>query len=238
MWYRQDVKEAEVVAESAYDSGNIYQWTEDRKPVPLWAALVGKVGYRLGGQARKPVVKDVRPYWDAQSLTARSITGELSWNASAGVVHIDTARTQAVIGFLSNTPHELETVSLKSANRFGAVWVTAMDGMAPVRSARHLLITAVGPARNTGMEYERTGQMSRMGTPFWRLKSEGAGPALLEAIAGELRIKSGLAGEMKCWTLDVVGRRRDPVPLRVVSGEVVLEMRPEDKTVYYELSVQ
>ena len=43
MWYRQDVKEAEVVAESVYDSESVYQWTEDRKPVPLWAALVGKV---------------------------------------------------------------------------------------------------------------------------------------------------------------------------------------------------
>ncbi len=238
MWYRQDVKEAEVVAESVYDSESVYRWTEDRKPVPLWAALVGKVGYRLDGQPRKPVVQDVRPYWSAPSLTARSITGELSWNASTGVVHIDTARTQAVIGFLSAAPHDLEAVSLKSSNRFGAVWVTAMDGMEPVRSARHLLITAVGPARNTGMEYEQTDQMSRLGTPFWHLKNQGVGPALLEAIAGELRIKSGHAGEMKCWTLDVVGKRRDPVPLRLAAGIVVLQMRPEDKTVYYELSVE
>ncbi len=238
MWHRQDVKEAPVVAESQYAAENIYQWTEDRKPAPLWAALVGKVGYRLAGQPRKPVAQDVRKCWDGQSLTARSITGELSWNASAGVVHIDTPRTQAVIGFLSAAPHKLETVSLKSPNRFGAVWVTAMDGMSPVRSARHLLITAVGPARNTGMDYERTEQISRLGTPLWRLKNEGAGPALLEAITGELRIQSRHAGQMKCWTLDAVGKRLDPVPLRVISGEVVLEMRAEHKTVYYELSAQ
>ena len=113
-----------------------------------------------------------------------------------------------------------------------------MDGMSPVRSARHLLITAVGPARNTGMDYERTEQISRLGTPLWRLKNEGAGPALLEAITGELRIQSRHAGQMKCWTLDAVGKRLDPVPLRVISGEVVLEMRAEHKTVYYELSAQ
>lgn len=44
MWHRQDVEEAPLVAESLYDSENVYDWTEDRKPVPLAAALVGKVG--------------------------------------------------------------------------------------------------------------------------------------------------------------------------------------------------
>jgi hypothetical protein len=238
MWYRQDVKEAKVVAESQYDSTSVYQWTEDRKPVPLWAALVGKVGYRFVSQPRKPVVKDLRKYWDAQSLTARSITGELSWNASAGVIHVDTARTQAVIGFLSAAPHKMAAVSLSSPNRFGAVWVTAMDGLSPIRSARRLLVTAVGPARNTGMEYEQTSQMSRLGAPFWHLKSVGAAPALLEAAVGELRIRSSHARQMKCWALDVVGNRRQRVPVSVEAGELVLGLRAAHQAVYYELAVE
>jgi hypothetical protein len=43
---------------------------------------------------------------------------------------------------------------------------------------------------------------------------------------------------MKCWTLDVVCKRLDLVPLRVESGQVVFDIRTEHKTVYYELSVE
>ncbi len=239
MWYRQDIREAELVAESLYDPETLYQWTEDRKPVPLWAALVGKVGYGFVEQSRQPVVRDIKKYWDASSLTARSITGELSWNASSGVVHVDTPRTQAVIGFLAaNMPHHLEAIHLTSTSQFGSLFVTTMDGLKPIRSARRLLITAVGPANNTGMEYEVTSEMSRLGSPFWHLKSEGRGPALLDAITGELRIRSNNPRHFKCWTLDVTGRRVRQIPVKNESNEIVLEMRAEHKTVYYELAAQ
>ena len=238
MWYRQDLKEADVVAESLYDRSTLRQWSEDRKPVPLWSALVGKVGYRFVEEARKPVVADLRPYWDAASLTARSITGELTWNASAGVVSIDTPRTQAVIGFLSPSPHVLQSVRMDLANRFGAVYVTAMDGMVPITDARSILITAVGPARNTGMEYEQTSEISRLGSNSWHLKQEGTGPALLEAITGELRIRAKNSRRFKCWTLDVTGKRREQVPIKVQNGHIVLDLKASHKTVYYELDAR
>jgi hypothetical protein len=236
MWHRQDVKEADVVAESLYDRKTLGEWSEDQKPVPLWGALVGKVGYRFVDEARKLVVGDLGSYWDAATMTARSATGELAWNASAGVVHIDTPRTQAVIGFLNHSPHTLKTVEMNLANRFGAVYVTAMDGMAPIDEARRILITAVGPARNTGMEYEKTGGKSRMETPMWRLKEAGAGPAMLEAITGELRIRLKNPRRFKCWTLDATGKRREQLPLQVQKGQIVLEMKASQETVYYELA--
>jgi hypothetical protein len=237
MWYRQDVKEAPLAAESLYDSGSVFDWTEDRKPVPLAAALVGKVGYRFVEKGRKPVVNDIGKYWDPQKLMARSMTGELTWDARQGVVHINTPRSQVMVGFLSSQAHILDDVRLKSANRFGAVWVTAMSGLTPIRSARRLLVTAVGPARSAGMEYEQTSKTSRLG-PSWRLKSPGEGPALLEAITGDLRIRHGQAGQVKAWTLDVTGKRRERVPLTVDAGSVVLKMQAEHRTVYYELAVE
>jgi len=128
-------------------------------------------------------------------------------------------------------------VRLASANRFGAVWVTAMAGRAPIASAARLLVTAIGPARSPGMEYERTSQTSRLG-PLWRLKSSGEGAALLEPVAGDLRIRSSHAGELKAWALDVTGKRRGSVPLSVEAGTVVLKMQPEYQTVYYELATK
>jgi hypothetical protein len=183
-------------------------------------------------------VKDIRPYWDPEKRIARSTTGELLWNASAGFVTVNTPRTQAVIGFLSTSPHELATVTLRSPTSFGAVYVTAMDADSPMESARRLLVTAVGPARNTGMEYETTSQTSSLGVPYSRLREAGKSPALLEAVTGQVEIRSRLAGQLKAWTLDIVGNRVHEVPLAVKSNVVILDMQAQAKTVYYEIATE
>jgi hypothetical protein len=236
MWYRGDVKEAELVAESIYDSESTFALKEDVKPLPIAAALVGKVGYRFVRQFRKPVVRDLGTYWNPATRVARSITGELAWDALNGIVTVNTPRTQAAIGFLSVRPHALSTVVIQSSTRFGAVYVTAMDDSAPIRSARRLLVTAVGPARNTGMEYEETSRKSRLGTPYMRVKAVGDAPTLLEAVSGVIEVRSARAGQLKAWTLDVVGKRRKEVGLTAGAGTVRLALEPEDSSVYYELA--
>jgi hypothetical protein len=230
------VAEADIVAESLVDEDGVFTLAEDRKPVPIAAALVGKVGYRFVGQKRPAVVKDMAPYWDAGKRIARSLTGELTWNAADGFVRINTSGTQAVIGFLSTEPHEFMDVRLESATRFGAVYVTAMDGMEPIRRARRILVTAVGPARNTGMEYEPTAQKSQFDGLFRRLKTAGTAPALIEAVTGSMRIRSGQARGIKAWTLDTAGNRVREVPLQSSGGWIRLDLKPEYETVYYELS--
>jgi hypothetical protein len=238
MWHRRDVKEADVVAESVYDPVSVLGLTDDRKPVPIVAALVGKVGYRFVDKARAPLVKDLSPFWDPKNLVARTITGELTWKARPGCVLIDTPRTQAIIGFLSDEPQTLSAVKLDSPTRFGAVYVTAMDGHEPIRAARHLLITAVGPARSTGMEYETTASRSRLAAPLWHLKHPGTTPALLQAVTGEIRIQSDRGKELKAWALDVIGKRIREVSLQVQDGTVRLELRAAYESVYYELSTE
>jgi type 1 glutamine amidotransferase len=238
LWHRQDVREADVVAESLYDPESVFALTEDRKPLPIAAALVGKVGYRFVQGPRKPVVKEIGKNWDPKTLTARSITGELTWNGSDGVVTIDAPRTQAVIGFLGKAEHALGTVRIKSPTDFGAVYVTAMDGDEPVRSARRILITAVGRAKNTGMEYELASKTSRRGGPQWHLKSVGQAPVLLESVAGQIEIRSSHAGQLKAWVLDVVGKRLHEVPLTRKGDRVILDVQPQHKTVYYDLAAE
>jgi hypothetical protein len=239
MWHRGDVKQAELVAESVYTPQSAFEWSADKKPLPLAAALVGKVGYRFVDANRPPVIKDISKWWDADKLLARSITGELTWDAKNGVVHIDTPRTQAVIGFLSAQPHGLTDVQIESATNFGALYVTAMDGDSPIAAAKHLLITAVGPARNTDMEYEKTTEKSEVDdAPFWRLKKEGGAPLLLEAVTGRVAIRCQQPDKMKCWILNIVGKRGEQVPLSTEKNAVALTMQPEHKTVYYEISAE
>ena len=88
------------------------------------------------------------------------------------------------------------------------------------------------------MAYETTTQPSPQGTPYQRLREAGSAPALLHAVTGRLEIRSGNAGRLKAWTLDVVGSRVREIPLAAKSNAVVLDLRPEHTTVYYEISIE
>jgi hypothetical protein len=239
MWHRRDVREGRLVAEKLYGPDDLFEPAEDRQPLPLPAAWVGKVGYRFVDEPREPVVEDISAHWDQVNLTARSMTGQLCWNAGDGVVTIDTAGTQAVIGFLDEGPHELKVVTFESTAPFGALYVTSLDDAKPVDKSERLLVSAVGQARNTGMEYEVTDKVQTvMGAPLYALKEEGEAPILLRALTGELTIRSRYAGALKAWALDLNGRRREEVPLEAADGAVALRLASEHQTVYYELAVE
>ncbi len=239
MWQRHDVAEAPLVAETLYTPEGLFEWAGDHRPLPLAAACVGKVGYRFVDKAREPVVKDISAYWDEKDLTAKSITGELVWNAKEGLVTIDTPGTQGAIGFLSAGPIALKSMDLKTTAPFGALYVTSLEDGKPVAQAGHLLVTAVGQARNTGMEYEHSGNTSeQFGTPLWHLKEAGAAPILLHAIEGDLTIRNANAGKLKAWALDINGKRRMEVPLKAQEGAVVLTIDAAQAAVYYEIAAQ
>lgn len=235
MWHRGDVREADVVAESLYTPESIFEFAGDRTPAPLTAALVGKVGYRFVEHEQQPTVKDIRPFWDPKTLVARSETGELAWDARLGVVTVDTPRSQAVIGFLSTEPQHTKLLEFRSETKFGALWVTAMDGDRPIQEARRLLVTAVGPARNTGMEYERTDTVSpQTGWNFWRLKTMGTGPVVMQAVVGQVSIRSEHAGRFRGWLLNVNGKRVRQIDVRSTASRIELDLLA-DSAFYYEL---
>ena len=246
MWHRQDVREADLVAESLYDPRASSASTEDRKPVPIAAALVGKVGYRFVQEPRKPVAEGHQPLLgagntdrpldhgraDLERLRGR---GDHQHAADAGG---DRLSGQDGFEIRPTGPARDGAATIESPTEFGAVYVTAMDGDEPVRSARRVLVTAVGRAKNTGMEYEVALKTSRRGGPQSHLKSVGQAPVLLESVAGRIEIQTAHDGQLKAWTLDVVGKRLQPVSLDREAGRVVLTMRPGHKTVYYELAAE
>ncbi len=239
LWHRQDVKEARLVAETLYGFDDLFALANDAKPLPPEAALIGRVGYRFTPSPRVGVSEDVMRHWDPKTLTTRSITGDLIWNAGDGLVTVDTARSQAAIGFLAPGPRRLSNMMVTTDIPFGAVWLTAVDGDKPIVEATRLLITAVGPARNTGMEYERTAEpVPDRDATYWRLKSEGSGPLMMQAVQGEVRVLSHQAERLKAWALDLNGKRRVPIEVVVEANFVRVPISGAYRTCYYELAVE
>jgi hypothetical protein len=116
------------------------------------------------------------------------------------------------------------------------VYVTALDGDSPIVRARRMLVTVVGPARNTGMEYETTAEMAaRHKVPFWRIKAVGTSPVLMDAVEGSLRIRHSNAGSLAAWALDVNGKRTGEAKLERTSEEVTLPLSASAAAVYYEI---
>jgi hypothetical protein len=197
------------------------------------------VGYRFTASPRAAALEQVAGLWNAATRSARSVTGELTWNAKEGLVTIETPRTQAMIGFLGNGERRLNSMMIATPTRFGAVWVTAMDGERPISAAAKILITLVGPTRNTGMEYGKTGQAApNREAPYWRVTQEGTSPLMMESIRGEVRVRSQHAEQLKAFVLDLNGRRRGEVPVKSSPGFVTLTLSPERRTVYYELALE
>ncbi len=238
MWYRQDIEEAPLVAEMALTTDQLFEPRDSFKPLPWPAAWVGKVGYSFVDEPREGVAADIADYWDETNLTARSVTGELCWNARDGLVTIDAPRTQGAIGFLSTGVIELGAVRMELSTPFGAVYVTSLVDDAPVDRSPRLLVTAVGQARNTGMEYEVTDKMSKEhGAPLQRLGDQGRAPILLRAIVGTLRIRTEHPTRVQAWALDPNGQRRAVVPLELDGKDaVLLRLSAEHEAVYYELA--
>jgi hypothetical protein len=87
------------------------------------------------------------------------------------------------------------------------------------------------------MEYEILERGSRRSASA-RLKSMGGPPIQLQAVLGDVEIKTSQAKALKAWALNVVGKRIAEVPLTRKQGKVILTMEPKYKTVYYELAAE
>ena len=115
-----------------------------------------------------------------------SDTGELAWRLDPdgrGLVTVDTARTQAIIGHSGGQEVRLGNIRADIANNFSALVLTSLDGK-PIAQSSRLLLTTGARVRATGMEWneERT-----------TLVQPGKAPMQIETVAGRVTLR-GLEG--------------------------------------------
>ncbi|MFO0878471.1 MAG: carbohydrate binding domain-containing protein [Gemmataceae bacterium] len=99
----------------------------------------------------------------------------------------------------------------------------------PLRQARSLVLTAVARVENEGMGWnaERT-SVGRQ----W-----GKGPVHCEAVAAEIRLKTA-ATRVRVHGLDPTGKRQTMVPSEVKEGELLFTIKPEHRSVWFEIEAE
>jgi len=154
---------------------------EDSFVLPEGAFAVGRITTKVGDEQDAPVQADWANYIDANSGVIQSLTGELTWDTTNRTVLIDTAKTQAVVGFAKSKTVELKDYTLALDSDFASLLVTALDGQELSESGR-VLITALARDIQTGAKYNADGtQLEAMGGP----------PLLLEPVLATLTFRTG-----------------------------------------------
>jgi hypothetical protein len=110
-----------------------------------------------------------------------SQTGELTWYPydGKGLVTINTARTQALTGFIKDSGKELPNLRVDIGNNFSSVILTSMNDET-ISRAEELLLVATSKFELTNMKYndERT-----------ELINWGEKPGLIEPVMGTVDLK-------------------------------------------------
>lgn len=149
------------------------------------ASLDGTASADFGPVAPSPIESD---------------TGELAWHAAGkhtGLVRVNTARSQALIGFCAQAKGGTEHLAFTLENSFAAVTLSSLD-VRPIVTAPRLLLTLGARVGNSGMAWNA----KRTSLETW-----GHAPTTIEPVRGTLRIKNlSPARGLTMQPLDGAGR--------------------------------
>jgi hypothetical protein len=225
MFHRRDVKEAatgyyERIASGQYMDPAFTPKRDSR------LALLGKYGLAFAdvAEAQFPSNPDLlKQVSDKTKQVYDSVTGELRWDLSRGLVRIDTPRTQGLVGFTQGQAVATSEVTFEIGNEFAVVVVSSLDGEA-IRHSKRLLVSTSARARWSGMEFdEQTGVVTKSGKP----------PFLMEPVAGIVQIAHDKP--MTVYRLSSSGKRLGDLPTQESGDSTTFQMRPANRCMHYEL---
>ena len=181
----------DVLGQSLAGGGHDDKQLVGRLTTPPEAVAIGRV--TIGFRAQPSAMMDLSKYWDRQSQTLTSTTGQLVWDYGARCVEVRSPKTQGVIGFSRGTSYDLPGVVAQIKTPFVSLILTPLDNE-DLQFSRRILITAMARDRQTGAIYN---------DDWSRLEQLGGPPLLMEPVQATLRIKG--ATPVEVWPLDIYG---------------------------------
>ncbi|HOU92603.1 MAG TPA: carbohydrate binding domain-containing protein, partial [Polyangiaceae bacterium] len=223
--------------EAIVDAGVDWNVVDARcRGFPAAAALLGRVELDVSPGAVDSPVPDL-----AGQTRFVSDTGELVWDAAAGVVTIDSARARAVIGSADGGSFALGGPGLDCASQpeacvtfeigatrqgFCALALTLLEGASFAADGR-ALISATGDVENTGMVWTDASRTS-VGDDW------GGAPTLVEVIPAVVTLPRA-ASEVRVFALDGRGQRAAELPVTGDGAAATFELGQELDTLWYEV---
>ena len=140
----------------------------------------------------------------------------------------DSAFSKSMVGMLGG-----QTVSLpgwqiqtaRSQRNFAAMTLTALDAK-PIDHSYSLLLTAVSLIENTGMRWN-AGRTS-VGDQW------GSGPTIATGITAAVSIHT-VVTSATVYALDGTGKRVGVLPSRLAGSQLMFQIEPQHKTLWYEI---
>lgn len=191
--------------------------------VPARALAVARAGIVFTDAFQETPEFDIQPFERDGYLY--SSTGQLRWregddDSLSGYFCIDTPGTQAVVGFAEGRSIQLGDVTIAPESHYGAIYVSAQTPDGSIASSNSLLITAIARARNTGMEFNSTGD---------GLLERGAPPIVMEPVRATITLHR--EGTPTVYALDHDGLRTE-IRIPIDNGAFRIDGE-RDKTPYY-----
>ncbi len=116
--------------------------------------FAGKVERTFAKEAQQKS-QDLSRFIDRQAKQITSVTGELEWHYGVGILSVNTPKSQAVTGFLSQAGAvKLGDLSIQSAMEYGTVHVISLDAQ-PLATSRKILIQAFSEEQMYGFRAEK-----------------------------------------------------------------------------------
>ena len=181
-------------------------------------------------------------------------TGELIWDwrePGGGVFMVDTDHTKAFTGFVRGRSFTFRGMKLTPGNTI-LDWLTLTLTLSEPQNDRSQnnafqngglesgswLLAVTGFVCNSGeIIVEPEGLPGKVSCSPPDGGAVGKGPVLCEGVEAEL-VLPGLACRVRCYALDESGNRREEVKvLASPSGEAVIDIGPQYRTVWYEIDV-
>ena len=235
---RRDVKESEVVVKRSVHVPSLHEGklgfddqvtqgydekTFDSKTVPVsaQAAVRSVVSFDDTYQETPPF--DLTKYIKNGAIV--SSNNQLSWmpgkKDNEGYFTINTPGTKAVVGFAQGKQQLLGEASITVDTPFAAVYLTASEKSADIKTSKRLVLVTIARTYNDGMKYADG-----------RLLDHGKGPIRVEPVRVEVKLQR--PGTPTVHILDHSGKRTGKT-IPVKDGNFIAD-GAVTQTCYYEIS--
>ncbi len=223
MFLRRDFKEAE--------RGYFEVVTPDQMMNPKLelarrpeVAFLGKYGIAFTDMA-VPRCNDATLLKEALEANGRylSSTGELIWDTNEGIVTLNSARTQGVIGFVGDKVLDTRDLTFRLTTPFAAALAASLTDDELCNSKR-ILISTSADARMTGLQ---------INDDFTLITKTGRFPFLMQPVEGTVTLKT--TAPVKIYRLLPGGKRMGEVKTTQTADGVSFALTAKNKAMHYEI---